>query len=212
MEDAVSESQIVSKKEVYTGKWLKFSLVDYSIGSRKLNNYEMVERNMDRKGRPYDGIGVAAILEGKETSPHILLIAQFRPPLNAFILELPGGIAESENILDDVNRELQEETGYYAKEVIEELSSPESYSDPGVSNSCGKLVFVRVDLDDERNRNPKQNLEQTENIKVHLVPLENLYSNVLELVEKHKYKVIDRLLMLAMGMEFAAKLKASSKK
>ena len=207
MEDNNNESKVTSKKEVYSGKWLKFSLVDYSIGNRSLSNYEMVERNMDRKGRPYDGIGVAAILQGKDKPAHILLIAQFRPPLNAFILELPGGLAESENILDDVNRELQEETGFYAKEVIEELATPESYSDPGVSNSCGKLVFVRVDLDDERNKNPKQNLEQTENIRVHLVAVDNLYRNIIDLVEKNKYKVVDRLLMLAIGIEFGRMFK-----
>ena len=44
-----------------------------------------------------------------------------------------------------------------------------------MTNSSGKMFVAEIDMDDPENQNPKQELEETENIKVHILDLnENL--------------------------------------
>ncbi|KHT47281.1 NUDIX hydrolase [Vibrio sinaloensis] len=50
---------------------------------------------------------------------HIILINQFRPSLKKWLLELPAGTIENaEEIEECARRELEEETGYSAKQMI----------------------------------------------------------------------------------------------
>ncbi|MBI5848570.1 MAG: NUDIX hydrolase, partial [Nitrospirae bacterium] len=48
----------------------------------------------------------------------VVLIRQFRPPINGFVIELPAGLVDSgEGFEQAVRRELIEETGYEAGDV-----------------------------------------------------------------------------------------------
>lgn len=59
-----------------------------------------------------DGVGILAILE-KPTGPEILLQKQFRPPLGQITIELPAGLVdEGESVQEAAVRELKEETGF----------------------------------------------------------------------------------------------------
>ena len=69
------------------------------------------------KRRRISGIvGIVAVTREKK----LILVEQFRPPLNANVIELPAGLAgdvagsESEDLADAARRELLEETGYEA--------------------------------------------------------------------------------------------------
>src|SRR5262245_44688540 len=74
----------------------------------------------------------------------IILVRQFRYPLQKYILELPAGKLDSgESPLDTIARELEEEAGVRAAR-IERLCS--FYTSPGISNEI-LHVFIARDLE-----------------------------------------------------------------
>jgi len=59
-------------------------------------------------------IGIVPFTDNDE----VILIRQFRPPINGFVIELPAGLVDAgENFEQAVRRELIEETGYEACDV-----------------------------------------------------------------------------------------------
>lgn len=85
----------------------------------------------------------AAVIVAIDDKDHILLVEQYRVPLQKACLELPAGLigddagSEGEQALDAAARELEEETGYRA-ERIESLG--EFYSSPGMLSESFTLV------------------------------------------------------------------------
>ena len=85
----------------------------------------------------------AAVIVAIDDEDHVLLVEQYRVPLQRLCLELPAGLigdddsAEGEDALDAAARELEEETGYRA-ERIESLG--EFYSSPGMVSESFTLV------------------------------------------------------------------------
>ncbi len=74
--------------------------------------------------------GAVVILAVKDNK--ILLIKQYRAPINKWIIELPAGtLEENEDPSITAQRELLEETGYYPKKINKLI---EFYSSPGISN------------------------------------------------------------------------------
>jgi ADP-ribose pyrophosphatase len=73
-------------------------------------------------------VGIVAVTdEGK-----LLLVEQYRLPLDKRVIELPAGLVgdeagkERESLLAAANRELQEETGYHAGNLVLLASGPTS--------------------------------------------------------------------------------------
>ena len=85
----------------------------------------------------------AAVIVAIDDEDHVLLVEQYRVPLQRLCLELPAGLigdddsAEGEDALDAAARELEEETGYRAQR-IESLG--EFYSSPGMVSESFTLV------------------------------------------------------------------------
>jgi ADP-ribose pyrophosphatase len=102
----------------------------------------------------------------------ILLVEQFRPPVNATVLELPAGLAgdvrgsESEELLEAAKRELVEETGYVASAWKQLFSGPPS---AGVSSEV--VTFFRAT---GLRRASKGGGDKHENILVHEIPLRSV--------------------------------------
>jgi ADP-ribose pyrophosphatase len=104
------------------------------ITARTRGKWEYVTRSR--------GIRAAVILAIDEED-HVLLVEQFRVPLQRNCLELPAGLigddegAAGEDALAAAARELEEETGYRAQR-IESLG--EFYSSPGMVGESFTLV------------------------------------------------------------------------
>lgn len=68
-----------------------------------------------------DGVGIVTILN-KETGPELLLQKQYRPPIDKVVIEVPAGLIDAgETVEECAVRELKEETGYVG--VAEQTSS-----------------------------------------------------------------------------------------
>lgn len=87
-------------------------------------------------------VGIVAITEDRR----IVLVEQYRPPLGARVIELPAGLVgdragqEQENMEEAALRELQEETGYAAGEMVR---LAEGVSSAGLSDECITLFLAR---------------------------------------------------------------------
>jgi ADP-ribose pyrophosphatase len=65
-------------------------------------------------------VAILAILTGPNFPLSTIIIEQFRPPVNAYVIELPAGLIDpKETIESTAFRELEEETGYKAESLLE---------------------------------------------------------------------------------------------
>ena len=148
-----------------------------------------------------------AVLNDSKRGPSLLLQKQFRPPLNKCTIEVPSGlIDEGEEPSTAALRELKEETGYVAT-IPGDAKAAEGFimwNDPGFCNTNTKMMFVEVDMSDERNQNPNPELEENEYIETFTLPLDTLWTDLAEL-DKQGFGIDARVATLAQGMEMAKK-------
>lgn len=115
-------------------------------------------------------VNVVAITTDRE----MVLIRQYRHGLGEVYYELPAGVHDGpeESLMEAAKRELREETGYSGGvwSLWMELSP-----NPATQNNIS-YSFLAEGVE----RNHEQSLDPTEEITVHLIPLEHLPSIVLE--------------------------------
>lgn len=162
---------VLKRNSKFKGKWLDFEEVEYIDSFKKVRSWENISRTT--KG----GAVAMIVKKGKK----IVLVRQFRPPIDNFILEFPAGLVDGGEAYETAAlRELKEETGYIGK--VTGVTCP-VYSSPGMTNETTALVYVDVDESIAENLSPKPQMEQTEDIEVLCVELKNL-KNFLE--ERYK--------------------------
>ena len=135
----------------------------------------------------------AAVILAIDEQDHVLLVEQFRVPLGKACIELPAGLIgdeagrEGEDPTEAANRELEEETGYRARQM-EMLG--EFYSSPGMVSESFTLLRAHG-----LTRNGPGGGLDGEDITVHRVPRRRLAAFVAE--SRRRGLGIDvRLLML----------------
>lgn len=147
----------IKSEKVYSGKILSVKLSTVELPDQKYSKREIVLHD--------NAVALVAIHDDK-----ILLVKQYRISVDKIIYEVPAGMIEhDENPKDAALRELEEETGYRAKN-IEYLT--EFYSSPGFCTE--KLsIFYAKDLEFVG-----QNLDEGENLEVVEMPLEEAMSMI----------------------------------
>ena len=97
----------------------------------------------------------------------VVLIKQYRHGVEKVLWEIPGGVVEDdEDPMDGVKRELLEETGYTASKFIQVGAL---YPNPAIQTNT-MYCFLALDAE----LMGEQELDDGEDIEVHLVPLNEL--------------------------------------
>lgn len=115
---------------------------------------------------------------------HVVLIKEFRYPINNYIYSTPAGIIEEgETSIQTVVRELEEEIGatVIALEKVQDMA----YSSAGMTDESLELYEAEVSL------NKLQNLEETEDITFLKVELNDL----LDFVNNNQFELQSAMLL-----------------
>ncbi|MDR7072622.1 NUDIX hydrolase [Fictibacillus barbaricus] len=118
----------VSKEQIYSGKIIDLYVEEVELPNKKIGKREIVKHP-----------GAVAVLAVTEEGK-ILMVEQFRKPLEKTIVEIPAGkLEKGEDPLECAKRELLEETGYSCKK-IESIGS--FYTSPGFADELIHLYFT----------------------------------------------------------------------
>lgn len=121
------EEKTINSKKIYTG-----NITEYEVQTVELPNGEKATREIVWHD---DAAAVLAIEDNK-----MLFVKQYRKPIEKISVELPCGLIESdEQPIEAANRELEEETGYRAKDLNYVTSF---YNSPGFTNE--KLYIYKA--------------------------------------------------------------------
>jgi len=153
-ERGITKRTYVDKRIVWQGKYLQAVLRD---------GYECIER-CNIKGI----VGIIAVTDDRR----LILVEQFRPPVQARVIELPAGLAgdtaqfKDETLETAARRELLEETGYQAGQMVQVAHGAAS---AGLSDEMITLMLATglIKVGDGGG-------DEHEDITVHEVPLDGL--------------------------------------
>lgn len=140
---------------LFAGEFLRLQRRDWTHG-----RWEYVERT--------NANGVVVMIPITDAG-EIVLVEQYRPPLQANVIELPAGLVgdkkchSDEALVDAAQRELLEETGYFAKQLTPVCQGPVS---PGMANEQVSFYLARGLLKQTHGGG-----DATESIRIHCVPL-----------------------------------------
>ena len=102
----IVEEKTISSDRIYTGKVISLKVDTVEIENKGYQKREIVEHQ--------GAVAIVALTDDDK----VVLIKQFRKPIEQVIWEIPAGKLEiGENPKDCAIRELKEETGYSAKNI-----------------------------------------------------------------------------------------------
>ena len=151
----VLEEKTISSDRVYTGKVITLKVDTVEIPGQGYQKRELVEVG--------GAVGIVAITDDNK----VVLVKQFRKPIEKPIFEIPAG----KQLEMTAMRELKEETGYSAKNI---KLIHKFFTSAGFSNEI-MFVYLATGLTPGEN-----NLDADEFLDVYEIELEEAYNMVLK--------------------------------
>lgn len=144
----MANTKITKAKELVGTKYLSLYQLDvvnkagqdkvWMVASRKSMD-EINDIYMNNKEQDIDAVVIVPI--HKETGK-LVLVNQFRVPINGYILELPAGLIDNKEDFEvAVKRELKEETGLDLVKIDKDLTRNKVYMSPGMTDESIALVY-----------------------------------------------------------------------
>jgi ADP-ribose pyrophosphatase len=158
---------MAGKKTAWEGSFIRAVLLEYKDSRGGTKVWEAVER--------VNCNGIVAIIP-VTSDGDLLLIRQFRPTMNCYVIEFPAGLNDKgEELLEAARRELVEETGYMSEDFELLAEGPISI---GLSTEM-LTVYVAKDVrpasQELRDKCP---IDETEDIEVIRSPLSAAYETI----------------------------------
>ncbi|MGM9534076.1 MAG: NUDIX hydrolase [Intestinibacter sp.] len=127
-----------------------------------------------------DKVDAVAIIAYHVEYNKLVVIKQFRVPVNDYIYEVPAGLVDKgeTDVIETVRRELKEETGLNLLDINEKYSKSKTYLSPGMTDESVALIFCTCNGEISEDY-----LEANEDIKTILVSQEEAKA-ILESDEK----------------------------
>lgn len=110
----------------------------WMVASRKSED-ELKKIYLEEKDDKIDAVVIAAFHESENK---LVLIKQFRVPINNYIYELPAGLVDNDESMEStVARELKEETGLELVRINDVKSRQKVYLSPGMTDESVAFVY-----------------------------------------------------------------------
>lgn len=131
--------KILNKTIIHHTKFLDMYDYEYLDNENNKKNWICANRPNDTKAV----VIVAFVKEAQHVPVKLVVISEYRVPLEGYIFELPAGLIDkNESVEEAGSRELLEESGYKVTSVIKE--SPFVYNSPGLTNESVSYLFVNA--------------------------------------------------------------------
>lgn len=185
------KSKVYKIEKIAGTKFLSYYDLKYKNKNGKQKSWSAVsradtkdyEKRLFEKSNQRDAVLIGAYHIDMQK---LVLVKQFRVPLNDYIYEIPAGLIDKgEDVLTSAKRELFEETGLELIEITEVFEN--LYVSPGVTDECVDIVFCtcKGDISD-------LHLEEDEDIEIGLYDEEEVRQI---LADKNKMDIKTLLVM-----------------
>lgn len=149
----------IKSERIFEGKVINLRVDTVQLPGGGTSTREVVEHP--------GGVGVIPITDRKE----VIMVRQYRKPMDKVSLEIPAGkLAYGEDPYECGVRELEEETGYKAKN-IQPLGS--FYTSPGFANEI-LHIYMATEL-----YKGEVKLDEDEFVEIEIIPLDKLVDMVM---------------------------------
>lgn len=161
--------RVTKVRKLTDEKWLNLFSANYVHNGKKGSWLYASRRNKPSKKVRADAVIIVPVLKSRGFPPRLVMIREFRVPINAYSLAFPAGLLEdSEDIEEAARREMLEETGL---EIIRfRKISPVLYSSTGMTDETAVMAFVDV----RELEGSVPTLSASEDIEVKLLTIEEV--------------------------------------
>ena len=161
-------SKVKSVKTLSKNKYLSLYSADYINKNGKVKNWTIASRKdletIENKffKNEEDKIDAVVIIAKHVDENKLVVIRQYRVPINGYVIELPAGLVDgNESFEEAVKRELKEETGLDLIDIDREATKEKSYVSVGMTDESIALVKCTCN-----GIVSNENLEEDEDIEV----------------------------------------------
>jgi ADP-ribose pyrophosphatase len=196
-------STYLSEQLVFEGKWLKLSKIKYLDPEGVEREWEGIARVTRPPGSDTDAITAIAIYRRMLHYDVVVLVRQYRPPLNKYTIEFPSGLLEVGETDDEAAvRELLEETGWHGE--VTHMGLPVA-ADPGSSSVTFRYATVKINGDALENQNIKPQPSDGEFLDVIMVPLSEVHEKLQRLAAEGNM-IDSKLAIWSIGLQMGLKV------